>query len=436
VKKLSDKRKRQWLHTYNSARKKCISDGGSEKHCDGRAIHIANGVIKKQEGRAMGKLEEIWNQIKEIFLPELEQERVATAVALKIQRMRLTTRDVIERQTDGRHRLFSVSAISALNRVGEIDSRKLFDSFIEHWQETGEAPLRDFMHLGPLSDHFRTGDVDFMARDGNVFVTSTLFRDTPLAQAEVHSRQQNPEYWGDSIYYSPGTEPEVIEVDGEEVRVYNEGKLRFVSTVPEELAASHLTTSVQFQEVGRMWDNLSEHTRNELVSLLGEDSAKQLWIDAIDPINRQIEEEDMVTRSTEEDTPEPESTEVEGEVFEVEFDEEMMAEIVNRVSASMDFAELLAPLTESVNALQATVEQLASDIEHTKVERDALQIKIDELGRTDEEKLIELVDDFPRKRRVNVAFRPREEAGKGDENFTDRADAALEAWGTREYYQS
>ena len=204
--------------------------------------HKSEAKAKKQlaalyasEERSMSNLEKIWEKVKGLFEDEIEKERERTQVQVGIK-----TRSTIERQQDGGHRLISVSAVSAINRVGEIDGRNLFDSFIEGWKN-GDQVQRDFMHLGVLGDPFITGDIDFMARDGNVFVTSTLYRDTPLAKGEIQYRLEHPEYWGDSIAYFSFSEPESVEVDGENVMVFNDGTLRFVSTVPEELAASHFT---------------------------------------------------------------------------------------------------------------------------------------------------------------------------------------------------
>jgi len=49
IKGLSDKEKEQWVSTANSAREKCIADGGDEKECDGRAIQKANAAVSKKE---------------------------------------------------------------------------------------------------------------------------------------------------------------------------------------------------------------------------------------------------------------------------------------------------------------------------------------------------------------------------------------------------
>lgn len=158
------------------------------------------------------------------------------------------SRTVIRQQADGRWRWYSISATSVLNRVGEIDSRDLFDSFITHAQETGEYPIRMFYHQG---EGYRTGQADFLARDGYCYVTSGVFDDTPLARAEVAARQADPDYWGESIGFLPKADPDMVGIaEGINIPVYRRGINREISTLPEREAASLFT--VTRQEVQRM----------------------------------------------------------------------------------------------------------------------------------------------------------------------------------------
>jgi DNA-directed RNA polymerase subunit RPC12/RpoP len=48
------KKRRQWAHVANSARERCIKQGGSEKDCDARAIKQANTAVKKARGEGQG----------------------------------------------------------------------------------------------------------------------------------------------------------------------------------------------------------------------------------------------------------------------------------------------------------------------------------------------------------------------------------------------
>ena len=46
---LSDKDKRQWVATANSALKACLADDGDTEKCEGRAIRIANAAVAEAD---------------------------------------------------------------------------------------------------------------------------------------------------------------------------------------------------------------------------------------------------------------------------------------------------------------------------------------------------------------------------------------------------
>lgn len=48
IKGLDPEQKKQWVNVANSARDKCMSDGGDAKECDASAIRQANGVVSKK----------------------------------------------------------------------------------------------------------------------------------------------------------------------------------------------------------------------------------------------------------------------------------------------------------------------------------------------------------------------------------------------------
>ncbi|NIS11628.1 MAG: hypothetical protein GWN58_55775, partial [Anaerolineae bacterium] len=283
-------------------------------------------------------------------------------------------RMVIQRQADGQYRWLNISASAVLNRVGEIDSKALFDNMARRAEETGEYPYRTFYHQG---EAFRIGQADLLARDGALYVTSGLFEDNPLARAVVRALQDEPEYWGDSIGYLPVGEPNRVEVaEGVEVPVYSDGIHREISTLPEQNAASLFTVpSVQQQEVSRMNPNVLE----ALERLRDKHGLEQEVIDGFveiaDQTNRSIEDEDLITRNDadseadeeEQEQPQEEEQEPESEVpaqepqeretdqpesdLEVELDEEAVDAIVDRVAESEQFTEI----TQRLDQLQALV---------------------------------------------------------------------------------
>ena len=44
----TDKLKKQWASTANSVLKKCLSDGGKQKECEGKAVRIANSSVSRK----------------------------------------------------------------------------------------------------------------------------------------------------------------------------------------------------------------------------------------------------------------------------------------------------------------------------------------------------------------------------------------------------
>lgn len=353
------------------------------------------------------------------------------------------SRTVLRQTQDGKYRWLSVSATSTLNRVNEIDSRELFDSFKAIADATGKYPKRDFMHLGLLGEQFVTGECDFMARDGNVFITAGVYNDSELAKMEIESRMENPEYWGDSIAYQSLENPDVLimgapdEEDENSILIFKEGVIRFISTVPEMFAASHFTRGHINMEVDRMWKDLDEATRTAFLKIFkeDEDAAQEWWNANPDAINRAIEESGMLTRSVEpegaEPEPEPahENQEEEPPAVEreVELDDEMLKMIAEKAVASEAFTGLFSPITDRLDAFQAALDKLTNGVNS----------RLQELEKSEDEKERKYLEDLPRRELVRPTYRPRvanaPETENESESLADRAEAAMEGWSTNGY---
>jgi hypothetical protein len=168
------------------------------------------------------------------------------------------------------------------------------DSFIEHIEEGEAYPHREFYHMG---EQYRTGQTDYVARDGYLLITSGIYDDNELAELEIKARRADPDYWGDSIEFQPTAEPEIVEViDGVEIEIYNDGILRSISTLPENEAAALFTSETTLTEV-RM--SLNPKAREAFVLLFdGDEEAAEKWLEEnTDPTNRQISDEDLVARA-------------------------------------------------------------------------------------------------------------------------------------------
>lgn len=196
----------------------------------------------------------------------------------------VTARSItVKRQADGRVRWFAMPACTAvLNRSGEIDSRALFDSFVDHIERDGGAyPELDFFHLG---ERLILGTADWVARDGYSYCASGLFDETEIGRAAAQALEADPDYWGLSIAYLPTQEPEKLRsADGIEIPVYNAGINRYISLLPEDTAASILTSISTGEEVNRMDKKL----KDALKKLTGDDTTLfENIVASVDDVNR------------------------------------------------------------------------------------------------------------------------------------------------------
>jgi len=305
------------------------------------------------------------------------------------------------------------------------------------------------MHLGDYGELFRVGQTDFMARDGNVLITSGLYyEDNELAEMEIQARKRNPDFWGDSIHFIPLEHPDVEEIGDSSVPVWRTGKIKFVSTVPRSIAASQFVTGEVYQEGKRM---LNEMEFDAFVTLMGDESAAKSWLKRnADGINGLIDDEEIVTRSVEE-TVEPEAEveqeqeepveevervedqpESETEVEVVEIGDEVIETVVQRVADS-----------EAINALFHRLEERLEAVDHaiaslgvlTEKERSKLAVRLEELERDDEDKFVEMLEDMPRKQRVTVGYRPSQNANDDvPQSMSNRAESAVSGLGDDSLY--
>lgn len=196
----------------------------------------------------------------------------------------------VKRDASGVMRWFAMPACTAVvNRSGEIDSTRLFESFIDHIMRTEDYPELDFYHMG---ESIPLGKADWVGRDGVAYCASGTFYNTPIARAAQKALETDPGYWGLSIAYVPTSEPTIIRAqDDVQIKVYNSGVNRFISLLPEKDAASILTSISTNEEVNRM----NEKVFAALQKLTGGDSALvEEYKMKLDTINRNAQK--MISR--------------------------------------------------------------------------------------------------------------------------------------------
>jgi hypothetical protein len=274
------------------------------------------------------------------------------------------SRTTIMRLKDNKVRWLSVSSSAVLNRSGQIDSKKLFDSFVAKIEETGVYPVRRFCHL--YSDEFITGQCDFVARDDNLLITSGIYNDTELAKQEIQAREADPEYWGESIGFQADQAQMVELAEGISIPTFEDGILLEISAVPEKYAAAWFTNTTQFtEEVKNMLDIRAKEALVKLFN--GDEAAADKWLeDNVDAKNRMIAEEGMITREVADplepiqeatSDPLPPVTLVEPPTLELDDAalEAIAAKMIERQAAQV--ADLNA-LKTTVSALEARVKAL------------------------------------------------------------------------------
>ena len=163
----------------------------------------------------------------------------------------VTAADILPRSTqgstkfrtyekDGELRWLSIASVAVLNRVGEIDSRALFDNFISFAHRTGVYPVLNVYHLGEGSE---IGRADLLARRGFVYIASGTFHNDKYGRAFFKALQTR-EDWGNSIeFYAPSYDLETVEFEGVTmtVPVYKKGVNTGITILKEKDAASVFT---------------------------------------------------------------------------------------------------------------------------------------------------------------------------------------------------
>lgn len=339
----------------------------------------------------------------------------------------------VYRTKEGRYRWVTVSASAVLNRVGEIDSRELFDDFIQRAEQTGVYPIRVFYHAG---EKFRVGQCDFLARDENLLITSGLYdENNELAMREVVARTKEPDFWGDSIGFLPMSVARLIAVGYAKIPVYTRGILEEISTLPEQEAAGWFTNRSTVKEITRM---LSQHQMEAFVKLFdGNEEAARTWLkEHSSERNRQIVDQGMITRAQQElgellagtgaaVTPPATSTATTPPTTPApatfELDEIAMTTLAERVAAKINFADTLAAaITQATTPLSDQLTRMNTRLDALEKGQTAVTQSIKPLLATEDEKRRMWLADAPEKTpATTLTFRPRTDRAKDPSKPSD-----------------
>jgi hypothetical protein len=383
--------------------------------------------------RATIKVEESTNAV---MLGEWQQ--------IKVEHVPLENRIVVHRQADGKWRFVVIANTAILNRVGEIDSMTLFDSFIQRIEDTGQYPFVTFYHVTEPEEAlamFRLGQCDFVARDGPVYINSGLLDEkAPLGPEVIRALEKEPERWGTSIAYKPWSAPEMAEIGGVRIPVYDDGEHVELSLILEEDAAA-LYTAVR-QEVCRMDPRIAKGL--EALGLTEERISE--FAKLVDGVKDRVRAEGLITRTEEgepgpeaapEATPEPADQTVaaaaseetpETEEVNVVLDESALPGLAAGLLDTDAFQQVLVPIVDSIKDISKKLEEAVASL--AQVQTDAMagvESRLIQLEKTDDEKRRDWEADLPAKRTIiNVTHRAPGRGEDGPEGSRTYAEVAQE----------
>lgn len=333
------------------------------------------------------------------------------------------------RQADGRTRFFMVAGTAIINRVGEIDSTKLYDDMIRRAEETGYYPKLDFYHLGEIDPLFEFGQFDYLAREGVVYVGSGLFDEGhPLTVATERALKRNAEKWGASIeYYRPQNRGiEYVDLgNGLEIAAYTEGLNTRISLLPEVAAAAWFTS--MFMEKR----NMDERKLKALRELFeGDEAGFNAFVAKLTNVNKEVRDQGLIFRSADQpageqaQTEQP-ATETPSQDTVIELDDAAIAEIV-KVARSQFESEVLTTVTGNLNTITANLAKLTEGQTALLAAFNGMQERIAVLEQDDEAKQRTWLNDLPAKAQgqTRVTYRPRVERAETGQPLTSADQAA------------
>ncbi len=193
----------------------------------------------------------------------------------------------------------SISCSAVLNRVGEIDSRALFQSFEDNFVRLAAEsvyPYRTVYHEG---EGLAYGQCRFVAAEDDLLITAGMYDMThPLAQAEVRALANNGQEYGESIGYMPLSAPERVEVARDVAAdVYRSGQLVEISLLEERDAASFFTRPTVVKERA-MRASTKDFVKKLFADAGMDEAAADEFVEGADATQRSITEQGLITRES------------------------------------------------------------------------------------------------------------------------------------------
>ena len=377
----------------------------------------------------------------------------------------------IMRLASGAVEFIDIMSVAVVNKDDEIDSTELYDNMIKRAEESGDYPVRMFYHMG---DSFQTGEYTHLLRVGTCYIGRGRYDlDQPLAHVEMAAIENNPENWGLSIGYDPYERgSDVVLRNGKRLPVYTDGFHAETSVLRTVNACSYFTsTGILTKDKKRMAGDTTivrsveptERQLDDLVHLFVDAGKTQEdaieFLTTVELVNERSRtlvhrafegDEGADTDGGDTDTTTDSDTdsdvevevEVEAEVDtdeggdpdtdDIEVDEDLMAEIVNRAVAQIE-----SRFAEQIQSLEQRLETAQTERDGYKERLERAEARVTDLEAEDVEKIERRKAETPKgngkRRRITSVVRPSKDRSKADNgggdagggnslNFEDRAN--------------
>lgn len=175
---------------------------------------------------------------------------------------------IVARTEDGRPVFASILSSAVLNKEQEIDSRALFDTFIERFKGDGSEYMNVY-HLG--KERSRIGEIRALFREDYLLIGLWVPDDTPAGRSVGRTLENDTTgKWGNSIEFLPDDYGQVIDIDDIKVRIYESGTLWGGSIVMSEHACAWFTAH---QALGNGVERtMGQQMKDALLELFGDES--------------------------------------------------------------------------------------------------------------------------------------------------------------------
>lgn len=310
------------------------------------------------------------------------QDNIVTLLDAEEVRMEYTPLErsrISIRREDDRLILYGIASAATLNRVGEIDSTKLFDSFEKQYEEKEYGATLRFYHV-PEWDF---GTIDYVGRLNNVLLfVAEVDKESKFAK-QIESVDLSE--YGFSIGFA-SDDYSVEQIGETNIRVFNSGTLVEISLLKEKDAASYFTGLMGVDRMGKTKEKMKE----ELLAFIGDEQAADELLEQAEIRNRTIEGENLVRREGAPDEA-PEETEEEDVTEEIVVDDGLVEQIAEKVYSLMqeDAKDTVAVENPELDEIRSSINKLEE--------------MISQLVKADEQKVQEIVEKMPEGQRRFVA---------------------------------